>query len=398
LAGTYKAGSKGSNHYTGGYNPALAWKDTSYLKLDYTESAAAATALATGVKTYNNAVGISIEGDTLENLVQRAKSLGKSAGVVTSVMFSHATPAGFVAHNATRTNYSQLAAEMLLGSRCDVIMGCGDPMYDNDGQPVNGKWNNAKYVVDSAFWSQMTTDSEKKVTFRTGTVNRTVSDIDGDNIPDPWSVVRDRAEFLALQSGNTPKRVLGVPKVYETLQQSRTAMNGETRDSAPYTTPRTVTVPTLAEMTGGALNVVDNNQNGFFLMIEGGAPDWACHSNQKGRLIEEMTDFYEAVNTVVSWVEMNSNWNETLVIVTGDHETGLLWGEEPFKPVTDNGKGNLPGMEFFSYEHTNSLIPFYAKGAGSELYRIFADERDSVRGPFIQNSEVAQLVMLLWPK
>jgi len=133
-------------------------------------------------------------------------------------------------------------------------------------------------------------------------------------------------------------------------------------------------------------------------MIEGGATDWASHSNQKGRLIEEMNGFFEAVDAVCAWVEKNSSWNETMLIVTGDHETGLLWGEKPFMPLVDKGKGNLPVMNFNSNDHTNSLIPFYAKGAGSELYLNFADERDSVRGPFIQNAEIAQLIHLLWVK
>jgi alkaline phosphatase len=151
-------------------------------------------------------------------------------------------------------------------------------------------------------------------------------------------------------------------------------------------------------MAGGALNVLDNNPKGFFLMIEGGAIDWASHSNQKGRLIEEMKSFNEAIQRVVDWVNTKSNWNETLVIVTGDHETGFLWGEEPFYPLVDSGPNNLPIMKFHSANHTNSLIPFYAKGTGSNLYQNFADEYDSVRGPYIQNSEVAQLIHLLWVK
>jgi alkaline phosphatase len=336
--------------------------------------------------------------DTLENLVQWAKAMGKSAGVVTTVEFCHATPAGFVAHNATRTNYSQIAAEMLLDSRCDVIMGCGDPMYDNDGLPMKGKWNKSKYVVDSAFWVQFLAGSGKQVNFIVNGKSKTTRDSDGDKSPDPWTVIRDKEDFHALQKGKTPKRVLGCPKVFETLQQARTEKNGDAKNSLPFTTPLIQTVPTLPEMVEGALNVLDNNPRGLFLMIEGGATDWASHSNQKGRLIEEMIGFNDAVKTVVAWVENNSNWNETLLIVTGDHETGFLWGERPFVPLADHGKGNLPVMNFYSGDHTNSLIPFYAKGAGSELYKNFADEFDSVRGPFIQNSEISQLIHLLWLK
>ncbi|MCX6267526.1 MAG: alkaline phosphatase [Bacteroidetes bacterium] len=396
--GGYDPGKPGSNYYVSGYNPAKAWRDTAYLKRDYTESAASATALATGVKTYNNSVGMSVSQDTLENLVQWAKSVGKSAGVVTTVEFSHATPAGFVAHNSTRSNYSKIAAEMLLDSRCDVIMGCGDPMYDNDGHAMKGKWNKAKYVVDSSFWQQFIAGSGKQIKFEVEGKIKTLQDIDRDNVPDPWTVIRDPESFRGLQKGRTPKRVLGCPKVYETIQQARTLQNGETKNSPPYTAPLIQTVPTLAEMAGGALNVLDNNPKGFFVMIEGGATDWASHSNQKGRLIEEMIGFEDAVAAVVAWVEKNSNWKETMLIVTGDHETGFLWGEQPFRPMIEKKKGELPDMNFYSEDHTNSLIPFYAKGAGSELYRNFADEYDSIRGPFIQNSEIAQLIHLLWVK
>ncbi len=397
-AGDFEAGNPRFNYYAPAYDPSRAWKDTAYLKKDCTESAAAATALATGSKTYNNSIGMSVEHDSLENLVQRAKSMGKSAGVVTTVEFCHATPAGFVAHNLLRTNYSQIAAEMLLDSRCDVIMGCGDPMFDNDGLPVSGKWNNSKYVVDSAFWSEFTAGSGEQVSFVLEGASRTMKDSDGDRKPDPWTVIRSIHDFKALRNGKTPKRVLGCPNIYQTLQQSRTGQIGEEKNSAPYVTPFVLTVPNLSDMAAGALNVLDNNPKGFFIMIEGGAPDWASHSNQKGRLIEEMSGFFDAVNAVVAWVEQNSNWSETLLIVTGDHETGLLWGDRPFIPLSGNGKGKLPEMTFFSEDHSSSLIPFYAKGSGSELYRNFADERDSVRGPFIQNSEVAQVIHLLWAK
>jgi alkaline phosphatase len=397
-AGEYDKNNPAKNYFAPGYNGAIAWKDTAYLKRGYTESAAAATALATGVKTYNNSVGMSVDFEPLENLVQRAKSVGKSAGVVTSVEFSHATPAGFVAHNTSRSNYSQLAYDMLLDSRCDVIMGCGDPMFDDEGLPVGKKWKNSKYVGDSVFWTELIAGSGKRTQFSVMDKANSVSDINGDGKPDPWTVIRTLDEFRDLQKGKTPLRVLGCPKVNATLQQGRQMKNGETKDSPPNVNPFIATVPTLAEMAAGALNVLDNNPRGFFLMIEGGAIDWASHSNQKGRLIEEMTFFNEAVNYVVRWVNANSNWDETLVIVTGDHETGLLWGEKPFVPMADRGKGNLPVMNFNTTDHTNSLLPFYARGAGSELYRTYADERDSVRGPYIQNAEVAQLIKLLWNK
>lgn len=374
-----------------GYSPRDMWGNFNYAKDDFTESAAAATALATGFKTYNNSIGMDMNYQPLINLVQIAKSKNKSAGVISSVQFSHATPAGFVAHNLTRNNYSQIAFEMLLNSRCDVIMGTGNPDYNDDGAPSHKTY---KYVGDSLVWLGL--HAGNSVFYPNG-VPDTVEDVNNDGIRDPWTMIDDRSEFQSLMTGNTPLRVLGVPKVHQTLQQTRSGDG----NAAPYVVPLLSTVPTLVEMTKGALNVLDNNTSGFFLMIEGGAVDWASHANQKGRLIEEQIDFNNSVNAVIDWVNTNSNWNETMVIVTGDHECGYLWGPgsgapSTFNPIINNGQNNLPGMTFYSGEHTNSLIPVFVKGAGSEMLNLFADDFDSVRGKYIQNTEITQSIKLFW--
>jgi hypothetical protein len=153
-------------------------------------------------------------------------------------------------------------------------------------------------------------------------------------------------------------------------------------------------VPSLAEMSRGAINVLDNNANGFFLMIEGGAIDWAGHANQHGRLIEEETDFNNAVDAVIAWVEANSNWSETLLIVTGDHETGYLWGPThgAFNEVVNNGPATLPSMWYNSTNHSNALIPLFAKGNGAFYLNSFAVNTDPVRGRYIDNTDVARLM------
>jgi alkaline phosphatase len=374
-----------------GYSPKGMWSNFNYPLTDFTESAAAATAMSTGVKTYNNSICMDVNYQRLLNLTDLTKSMNKSAGVISSVEFTHATPAGFVAHNLTRNNYAQIAFEMLLGSRLDVIMGCGNPDYNNSGATGH---NTYKYVGDSLCWLGLQAGNS---IFYVNGVPDTVEDCNGDGTRDPWLLIQDRSQFQNLMTGNTPIRVLGVPKVFETLQQSRA---GDV-NANPYVVPLTTTVPTLVEMTRGALNVLDNNTNGFFLMIEGGAIDWASHGNQKGRLIEEQIDFNNAVDAVIQWVNTNSNWNETLVIVTADHETGYLWGPgsgapSTFNPIINNGQNNLPGMSYYSLEHTNSLVPFFAKGAASHMFNLFADEYDSLRGRYIQNSEIAQGIKALW--
>ena len=144
-------------------------------------------------------------------------------------------------------------------------------------------------------------------------------------------------------------------------------------------------------MSKAALNVLDNNDNGFFLMIEGGAIDWAGHANQSGRLI----DFNKAVESVVNWVEKNSSWDETLLIVTGDHETGYLTGPNTnpdWTSIICNGKGNMPTMQWNTGNHTNSIIPFFAKGAGSRLFRERANKIDIMRGDYIDNTDIANVI------
>jgi alkaline phosphatase len=194
-----------------------------------------------------------------------------------------------------------------------------------------------------------------------------------------------------------------VPKVRQTLQQKR----GNDPFAEPFDVPFIDNVPSLSEMARGALNVLDEDPDGFFLMVEGGAIDWASHDSQSGRMIEEQIAFNKTVEAVVDWIQKESSWKETLLIVTGDHETGYLTGpgsgpsnaendtgDRPrWNPFVNNGKGNLPGMEWNSGGHTNALIPLYAKGAGSQLLVPCADQTDPVRGLYL---DIAELGRVLW--
>jgi alkaline phosphatase len=379
-----------------GYDPALAWSDPEYITRGHTESAAAATAMATGFKTTLNTIGLSPAGDTLMNLTELAKLMGKAAGVITTVPFSHATPAAFMVHNSSRSNYRQIAYDILFRSRCDVVMGCGNPEFDEDGAPMLQDWEFTGYIGDSATWQALKEGSGTVTEVTADGRRRTVQDVSGDGIPDPWTVITSAIDLRNLASGPTPVRVLGCPEVHTTLQQARTQAGGETKDSPPFVTPFNTGVPGLSEMVMCGLNVLDNNPSGFFLMVEGGAIDWANHENQKGRMLEEMKSFRDAVEAVTRWIETNSSWEETLLIVTADHECGNLWGGETFVPVGDNGPGNLPTLQYNSHDHTNSLVALYARGQGATLLMKQADETDPVRGPYIQNNEIPMVVFRLW--
>ncbi|MCG7228641.1 alkaline phosphatase [Corynebacterium minutissimum] len=120
------------------------------------------------------------------------------------------------------------------------------------------------------------------------------------------------------------KKYFGLASVASTLQQGR---DGNSDAAEPGTDPKNDVVD-LPTMTTGALNVLGQNDKGFSVMIEGGAIDWSGHSNQTGRDIEETQDFNKAVDAAIAWVKENSSWDETLLIVTADHETGYLSGKE----------------------------------------------------------------------
>ncbi len=394
---TYNAArlSKEDTIFHTGYAPRTAWEDADYLNNDYTDSGAAATALSTGQKVMSHSIGIAMNGDTLTHVSQAAKARGKSIGLVASVPFSHATPAGFAAHNHSRRNLEEIAKYLFFHTRLDVIMAPGHPDYNNDGEPEE---MSARYVGGRDIWEQLTTN-EGRMEFEDEQGVYQLQDANGDGLRDPWHFIDAREDFLAMASGPVPGRVLGVPKAYSTLNQNRSRGEG---GELPFGQPLNENVPTLEELTRASLHVLSQNPQGFFVMIEGGAIDWAGHDNDLVRLIEEQADFNHAVRAAVEWVETHSHWGETLVIVTSDHETGYLTG--PGHPgilhdaVENGGRGQLPGVGWNSGSHTNMLVPFYAKGPGTELFSLMAGEVDPVKGPFLQNTDIAQALFLMWGK
>ncbi len=370
--------------YYGSYDPLQAWGLFSYLNVAPTDSASAATAMSTGVKTYDAGIGVDVNQKALYHVAQRAEALKKATGVVTTVEWSHATPAGFVAHNVSRNDYAGIAKEMIDDSATDVIMGAGSPLYDDTGAPVATP-SQYQYVGGVETWNAL--------------VNGTAGgDADGDGDADPWKLIQSKFQFERLAHlRETPSRVCGTARAATTLQQNRAG----SKTAAPYTVPTNANVPDLATMTKGALNVLDANRKGFFLMVEGGAVDWAGHANQSGRLIEEQIDFNQSVDAVMRWVRRNSNWSETLVIVTADHETGYLWGpgtgadaagNGTWVPLVNNGEDAVPGMQFNSGNHTNSLVPFFAKGAASSDFRAAAKKTDPKRGKYLDNTAIADVI------
>lgn len=360
----------------GSYDPKKAAENLNYVRGGVTDSAAAATALATGVKTYNGSIGVDPNGNKPENIIEKCEKLGMSTGVVTTVPISHATPAGFVAHSSSRYGYNEIAKEMINESSLEVIFGCGNPLFDDNGKKLY-KPGEFKYVGSRQIWNSLVKGSS-----------------DGNGIADKWTLIQNKQDFINLAQGKTPKRVLGIAQAASTIQEKR---SGNSR--VPFDVPLNRNEPNLAEMTKAALNVLDDNNDGFFIMIEAGAVDWASHENNSPRMIEEMIDFDGAADAVINWVETKSDWQNTLVIITADHQTGYLTGPQKDKkkltPVKNNGKGKMPQMQWNSINHTNSLVFFFAKGQGSKLFAEKIKGKDPVYGPYIDNTDIAKVIIAL---
>lgn len=361
----------------------LVFEGYQYININYTDSAASGTAMATGRSTYNGAISLDNCGAELPLITEYAKSVGMSTGIISSVPFSHATPAVFGARNRSRSNTPEIGANMLSNGYADLIMGAGHPLYSVDSQPQEPEFT----YIDADSW-----DALNEGNLKSDTHDR------------PWVFFDQKDDFEALANGTASEElmnspVIGLVKNIETLQQRRSTC--EDVDIA-FACPMNANVPDLPTMSLGALNYLNQNETGFFLMIEGGAVDWAAHDNNTTRLIEEQVDFNNAVKAVFEWVEQNSSWDETLLIVTTDHGNSFVLGETAnhnfYAPVEMVEKETMPEVRYFSGQHTNELVRLYAKGNGSHLFEqhvVGVDENFPVRyrhtgsdGSYVQNIHI----------
>lgn len=324
-----------------------------YINEDTTDSAAAGTALATGEKTFGGGISVNYCGQNLTTISEIAKNNGLSTGIVTSVQYNHATPAVFAANNQSRSNYADIGHSMLTGGYADLIMGAGHPKYDRNGK-ANTSGDNYKYIKQED-WAAL----------QAGTLKPNGSE-------EAWGLIENKNDFDALANNTASEELLSAPlfglvQNDSTLQQSRDCTDGKDANIA-FDCPTLDNQPTLPTMTTGALNYLSQNKKGFFLMVEGGAVDWAAHGNHTARIIEEQIDFNSSVSAVIEWVENNSNWEETLLIVTTDHGNSYVLGgtsdQNAYAPVENPGKGVMPEVKYYSGNHTNELVRVYAKGKG----------------------------------
>lgn len=232
-----------------------------------TDSAAAATAIACGTKTYNGAVGVDSNKQPLESVAEVAKKAGKKVGIITSVTLNHATPAGFYGHQPGRNLYYMLGLD-LIASNFDFFGGGGISDFNHT--------KNANY--------------QGNIYELAKTKGYTVA------------IGKDEIHNL----DKSAKKVIAVSSLYHPMAKAIDQQEGDL---------------TLAEITALGIETLDN-PNGFFIMVEGGQVDWDGHANRSAENLQEVLALDDAVKVALEFAKHHPE--ETLVVVTGDHETGGL--------------------------------------------------------------------------
>ncbi len=261
-----------------------------------TDSAAGGTALACGVKTQNGMIGMSPDTVAVPSLIVFAAEKKKSTGIVAACSVTHATPASFVAHQDNRNKNEEIALDFLKAP-IDVFIGGGLKFFQN--RPDNRDL--LKELKEKGYLVALNMEEVKKV--KSGKLAGLVAS-------EHPGAVKERGNMLK-------------------------------------------------EASLTAINLLNQNKNGFFLMIEGSQIDWAGHDNSSSRVISETLDFDETIKAVLDFARKDGN---TLVVITADHETGGL------TILNGDFKKEDVALKFNTTDHTGIMVPVYTFGPGAEKF------------------------------
>ena len=259
------------------------------------DSASSATQMALGVESRSEMIGLDADGNPQKSVLELAKEKGMSTGLVSDTRLTHATPASFNAHVMHRSQENDIALQMVEGS-ADIMLSGGYRHFlprtvSQPGTRTHRYWK-SRLPLGYKLTSKRTDDLDlaRHAESRGYELALTKSELD--------ACTGDKVLGLFAPSG-MPDGIA--------MKQARLDPDRET--------------PTLQEMTMHAVNRLAKNPNGFFLMIEGGQIDWAAHANDAGTMLHQMLDFDESVKAVYEWAK---DRQDTVVIVTADHETGAF--------------------------------------------------------------------------
>lgn len=287
----------------------------------YTDSAASATSMCAGIKTYNAAVNVDAAGNQVATVAHEMQAEGRAIGVVTSVPISHATPACAYAHNVSRDDYQDLTRDLL-----------GLPSVSHPSEPLAGV-----DVLIGGGWGEIAlVDSDQGNNYRP--LNRYITSADrrtinanhgGKYVVAERTSRRPGAEVLkaaAQEAAERQQRLFGYFGVaitghlpFRTADGNYDPVPGINRIAEPYSKADVFENPTLADMTRAALQVLERNEKGFWLMVEAGDVDWANHDDNLDNSIGAVKSGDDAFRAITEWVEAHDAWGDTAVIVTADH-------------------------------------------------------------------------------
>lgn len=272
-----------------------------------TDSAAGATALACGVKTNNYTVSKSPDGRRVRSILEASRTIGKATGVVTTTSVTDATPAAFTSHVDERGMQPEIAGQQL-DVNIDVLMGGGRAYFLPEGD--DGYRSDSRNLLSEA-------------------------------AAKGYIVVGTAEELNKVNSG----RVLGLFAMEKLTTQS----------------PE----PSLSEMTKKAIQILSQDTDGFFLMVEGGQIDSYAHRNDLDGMVRQLIEFDKAVAEGLSFAQQNG---DTLVVVTADHETGGL-------TLLSDDEGNLE-PSWSTGGHSGIMVPVFAFGPESQRFTGLMDNTD----------------------
>lgn len=269
-----------------------------------TDSGAGGTALATGVKTNYGMIGMSPDSVAVETILEKADRNGLATGIVVSCAVTYVTPATFIAHQVHRSMYEEVAADFLK-TDIDVFIGGGRKYFESrkDGRNLIQELKDKQYQV-----------------------------------------AYDMDEVKKISSG----KLAGL--VHE--------------DQLPPMPERGDMLP---DATVVAIDILNKNKKGFFLMVEGSQIDWAGHSNDLDLIIRETLDFDKTVGKVLDFAEKDG---KTLVIITADHETGGL------TLINGNIEKREVKGKFSTKGHSGIPVPVFSFGPGAEEFTGFMENTD----------------------
>ena len=418
----------------GGAFPWEQGADSEYIKNLYPDSANTATTLYTGVKTYTGAIGVDVFEESVETLGERAEAEGKSFGIVSSVPITHATPAAAAAHVNDRNKYHD-------DSVVEVAQN-GDPALDADGNPIPAEVDEFGHPIPDTdnIFRQIVEETQPAVVLGGGhpeaetefnyisedgyneLVNGEYDDVYTflERGPNAGQTLLETAAELDPDNG---ERLLGLygargqsgnlPWSNADGDYSNTGLSSRTDAERPLEEGETEEEfiateinenPTLKELTQASLDVLGDDNEGFWVTIEGGDIDWSAHDNNLDNMIGTTLDFADSVGVVQDWIEENGGYEENLLIVTADHDhyftlnedfpellrtkgaealtVGVDENGDPLLETNEDGElakvdnedplasghywGSDPNEKYGWGTHSTRPVPVYYQGAGIE--------------------------------